>query len=244
MRVPILCYHRVHRVEDAPAVPEEGYCGHVVVEAFRRQMEALAERGFRTATHRELAGWLLDGEALPERTALIDFDDNRLNVYENAFGIMRELGFTGTVFVISQLAAGVDLGDMSHPYPAMGWEELEVLANAGWTMGAHTRTHVELDKLIAEEDGRARCEREIAGSREEIEGRLGGPVEWFAYPVGLWTEEVEGIVKGSFRTARHWSEKGEAVYNTRATNPYRLGANNINARVGFEDFTGILDGAL
>ena len=244
MGIPILCYHRVHTAEDAPAVPAEGYCGHVVVEAFRRQMEALAERGFRTATHRELAGWLLDGKRLPERSVLIDFDDNRLNVYQNAFPIMKELGFTGTVFVVSQLAEGADLGDMSHPYPAMGWGELRDLAEAGWTMGAHTRTHVELDKLLGEEDGRAKCEREIAGSREEIEERLGGPVEWFAYPVGLWNEEVEGIVKGSFRTARHWRGEGEAVYNTRETNPYRLQANNVSAQLAFEGFVGIVEGAL
>ena len=68
MGVPILCYHRVHTAADAPAVPADGYCGHVEVDAFRRHMEALAERGFRTATHKELAAWLLDGKRLPERS--------------------------------------------------------------------------------------------------------------------------------------------------------------------------------
>lgn len=243
MRVPILCYHRVHTAADAPAVPEEGYCGHVVVGAFRRQMETLAERGFATATHRGLGGWLLDGGTLPEKTVLIDFDDNRLNVYENAFPIMQEFGFTATVFVVSQLAEGTDLGHMSHPYPAMGWDHLRELAAAGWGIGAHTRTHPFLAEVSGEDGGRETCEREIKGSGEEIEVRMGRVPEWFAYPGGSWNEDVEEIVKGAFRTARHWTPAGDPVYNTRATDPYRLQANNVSAQLSFEGFVRILDGA-
>jgi len=242
--VPILSYHRVYEDDDCPPPPPMGdYCGHVSLTDFRRHLAALAERNLCTVTNREVTAWLLDGAALPERAVMIDFGDGRLNVYENAFPVMRDYAFTGTVFVVSQLAQGADLGDMSNLYPAMGWDELEVLADAGWGIGAHTRTHPLLAELFKEDNGPERCTREIVDSRKEIEERMHVPADCFAYPGESWSEDVERIVKGAYRTARLWSPQGDPVYNTTRTDPYRLQANNVSAQLQFENFCRILDGA-
>ena len=85
LKVPILCYHRVHRDDDCPPTPHAGaYCGHVSLSAFQRQMQYLAQERFTTVTHRDLAEWLLAGRSLPERAVAVDFDDNRIHVMENA----------------------------------------------------------------------------------------------------------------------------------------------------------------
>ena len=244
-RVPILTYHRVHGDEDCPPTPpKDQYCGHVVLGDFERQMAYLAEQGFQSVTHRELTAWVRDGEELPERACAIDFDDNRLNVYENAAPVLEKLGLKATVFVVSQLAEGADLAGMSHPYPAMGWEELEDLVARGWLVGAHTRTHRLLDVLSQQEGGIEECAREIKGAREEIEARMGAPVEHFAYPVGGVNEAVERIVKETYRSARLWSPGNDPKYSTRQTDPYRFEANNICAHLSFDEFKRLVDGAL
>ena len=108
-RIPILTYHRVHSDDDPgmPAVSPGGHCGHVTLSVFQRQMAVLAERGFRTVQHGDIGDWLYGRAELPTGPVVaLDFDDNRLNVYENAAPAMDEHGFTGTVWAISRLADG------------------------------------------------------------------------------------------------------------------------------------------
>ena len=244
LKVPILCYHRVHRDDDCPPTPHAGaYCGHVSLSAFQRQMQYLAQERFTTVTHRDLAEWLLAGRSLPERAVAVDFDDNRIHVMENACPVMREFGLHATVFVVSQLAEGTDIGGMSHPYGAMGWTELKELESDGWLIAAHTRTHPELAHLMSQPSGPTLVRRELEGSQEEIARRMGKRPLHFAYPVGSWNERVEEIVKDVFETARLWNVSAAPLYNTPSTDPYRLEANNISAHVPFDDFRRILDGA-
>jgi len=72
--------------------------------------------------------------------------------------------------------AGVDLG-RALAGTMLGWDEVRALARAGWTIGAHTVTHVNV-ALAAP----AAAEAEIAASRDAIAAEIGEPVRHFAYP--------------------------------------------------------------
>jgi peptidoglycan/xylan/chitin deacetylase (PgdA/CDA1 family) len=72
--------------------------------------------------------------------------------------------------------AGVDLG-RALDGAMLDWNEIRALATAGWTIGAHTVTHVNV-ALAAP----AEAETEIAASRDTIAARIGAPVRDFAYP--------------------------------------------------------------
>jgi peptidoglycan/xylan/chitin deacetylase (PgdA/CDA1 family) len=61
----------------------------------------------------------------------------------------------------------------------MSWEEVGRLAEAGWEVGSHTRTHPRLPTLDERE-----LQRELTESRRESEERLGVPVRSVAYPYG------------------------------------------------------------
>jgi len=61
----------------------------------------------------------------------------------------------------------------------MSWEELERLAQAGWEIGSHTRSHPRLPTL---DD--AALENELQSSRQDIERHLAGPCPSLAYPYG------------------------------------------------------------
>ena len=90
----ILYYHRVSADRDPLAVTPD---------AFRRQMDAIAETGHRVVDLYEIDDLQLGpGEAAYALT----FDDGYRDVLENALPVMREHGFPSTVFVVPGAIAG------------------------------------------------------------------------------------------------------------------------------------------
>ena len=57
------------------------------------------------------------------------------------------------------------------------WGQVRELAAAGWTVGAHTVTHVNVALASSEE-----AEAEIAASRDAVAAQIGQPARHFAYP--------------------------------------------------------------
>lgn len=240
-RVAILCYHRVH-ADDDPAMPAvEENCAHVTASVFSKQMAALAKQGFAVVNHSQICDWIEGKADLPaERNVAIDFDDNRLNVVENAFPIMEEYGYKATMFFITALADG-KLPHME-TYPWIGWDHLAQLVEAGWTAGAHTVTHAFLTDLYAEDGGPEKVAWELAHCQQAMQQRLGADVPNFTCPNGRTNDQVEVIIKKHFRTNRLWQTEGAIRYNTRNTNPYRLEAYNMSLLLTDDDFQQILQG--
>jgi peptidoglycan/xylan/chitin deacetylase (PgdA/CDA1 family) len=72
--------------------------------------------------------------------------------------------------------AGVDVDGLLAG-AMLGWAEVRDLAARGWTLGAHTVTHVNVALVPP-----AAAEAEIAGSRDAIAAVTGATVTHFAYP--------------------------------------------------------------
>jgi len=208
-------------------------------------MAMLADRGFRVVTHHVLMKWLYGEQDLPAGpVACIDFDDNRLNVFEHAFPIMNEYDFKGTVFVISRLADG-DLPDLQI-YPWMNWQHLGELAEASWTIGAHTASHMHLAQLLKGADGLdgdRRVQDELVTCNEAFERELGFQPDHFAYPSGDWSEQVEALVVRYYRTARDWCGSDHLRLNTFMTHPYRLIGVNVSMTMTDAMFSRLLETA-
>jgi peptidoglycan/xylan/chitin deacetylase (PgdA/CDA1 family) len=164
----------------------------VTRDELRRQLRHLVGRGYRGAT---VSDALRAGTA--DRVVAVTFDDGYLSVLDAAFPILSELGLPGTVFVATD-HVGAD-GPMSwpgieewlggpheHELRPLSWEQLALLAGAGWEIGSHTRSHPRLSRI---EDDRLRDE--LAGSRSVIERRLGRACPTLAYPYGDHDGRVE-----------------------------------------------------
>jgi peptidoglycan/xylan/chitin deacetylase (PgdA/CDA1 family) len=74
----------------------------------------------------------------------------------------------------------------------MTWNELGALAELGWEVGSHCRTHPHLPGL----DDAALAD-ELAGSRADCEARLGRPCRSLAYPYS----DVDGRVVAATNAA-------------------------------------------
>ncbi|MGH9935059.1 MAG: polysaccharide deacetylase family protein, partial [Blastocatellia bacterium] len=172
----------------------------VAPQAFAAQMSALAEAGFRGVSLREALIHREARNAWPERSVALTFDDGYANFYEAAAPALARHGFTATVFVVSGHIGGRN--DWARPPAGLGlramlsWSRIVELSSAGIEIGAHTRRHRDLRRLSTPE-----TRGEIAGSRAEIEYRLGCSVESFAYPFGYVSPASLEVVRQEFRAA-------------------------------------------
>lgn len=188
--IPILTYHAIG---DGPPPL------WLSTTDFEAQLDAMTNRGYRTIGLDEIAT-AIRGGVLPEKRFAITFDDGYANVIENAWPILRDRGLGATVFVITS-RAGRDNRWPGQPSSVptarlLDWDEIARLAEEGCTIGSHGRTHSLLDGRDA-----SALEDEIASSREEIETKIGRPVESFAYPYGFVASEALAVARRHYAAA-------------------------------------------
>lgn len=210
--VPVLTYHSIDD-SAAPVSVSEG--------EFRRQMQGLANAGWRTLTieaflrGRREGGW-------PERTFLLTFDDGYRNLLDLAVPIARECAFTGVVFVASDRVGGSMTGPHEPSWtpacPLLDWNGLRRVAEAGWTIGSHARTHRRLTALRP-----AEVVHELETSKTAIEQEIGARVVALAYPYGAVSADVERAAEVRYEAA-FGTTLARVSVDSRPTNLERIDA--------------------
>jgi peptidoglycan/xylan/chitin deacetylase (PgdA/CDA1 family) len=175
-------------------VDTEGGGLAVAPRTFARQMQTLdllREQVLVTGVE-QAASVLATGNG-GTRCVVLTFDDAWADNHANALEQLRRYRFPATLYVPSRL-----LGTPRY----MNRTQVLEMADAGVTIGAHSRTHADLRTC-----GTAELESEIRGSREDLEDLTGAAVTTFAYPTGLLDDRVVAAVRaagfGSAVTTRH-----------------------------------------
>lgn len=185
--VPILMYHQV-----APARGTRFDRWRVSREAFARQLDHLAARGYRGVSLREV----LDRPDDVEKRVAITFDDGYRGVLDEALPALRERGFRATVFAVSRKTVN-DWDDEDPPEVLLDAAGIRALHAEGIEIGSHGATHRALPEL---ED--AALEVETAGSRADLEAIVGAPVVSFCYPYGAFDDRsAEAVRRAGYRAA-------------------------------------------
>ncbi|UJA19999.1 polysaccharide deacetylase family protein [Thermoleophilia bacterium SCSIO 60948] len=184
----LLCYHAI----------SDGWPGDLAVgrEQFASHVALLKRRGYRFAT---IDDAIASGPA--DRVAAISFDDALRSVAERARPVLDAAGAVATVYAPTDLIGAerpaawsrVD-GWLDGPHRdelvAMSWDELGGLASDGWQVGSHTLSHPRLPELDV-----AEIERQLAGSKRELEDRLGFECTSLAYPYGLLDDRARAAAE-------------------------------------------------
>ncbi|MCH2171066.1 polysaccharide deacetylase family protein [Myxococcota bacterium] len=189
----IVAFHRVNDQTrgDALSVGVEEF------EAFCR----FFERNYHVVSLGTLLDRMERGQSL-RRHLVITFDDGYRDNFEHAAPVLRRLGLPATFFVVSRFIESEevphwDVG-IEPRLPWMSWEQVQELAEQGFEIGGHTRTHVDLGKVTGEA-----AKQEILGGRRELEARLGRAVDLFAHPYGRESAMTEAnrqlIAESGFR---------------------------------------------
>jgi peptidoglycan/xylan/chitin deacetylase (PgdA/CDA1 family) len=185
--VPILMYHYISR----PPAGSDVYRRDLSVtpEQFAEHMRYLRDAGYTTVTLDDLLDALTQGRRLPAKPVVLTFDDGYVDNYTNAFPILRENGFVGTFFIMTDLVTDEAPGYMT-------WPQVEEMSAAGQRFGSHGR-----------QDHRGLSGRSkeylvwvALGSKEAIEEHLGYHPRWVAYPSGEYDDQTIAV----FRSAGYW----------------------------------------
>jgi len=165
--VPILLYHHI-------GIPQIESPYYISPYDFERQMYLLHEWGYRTISVELLVRAIRQGAELPPKPIILTFDDGGEGTITNALPIMQKYGFTGTAYIVYNY---VGIGGY------MNAEQIRSLYAAGWEIGSHSISHVD---LTVRSD---RQKDEIVDSRGKLQALLGVPILTFAYPFGAYDSD-------------------------------------------------------
>ena len=121
------------------------------------------------------------------KRVVITFDDGYQDFCTEAFPVMKQCGFSATVFLATDRIKDAPLRLEGVDY--LTWREVRELHEEGIRFGSHTVTHPDLRSL-----GPDQIDYELAFSKDTIEQRLGTPIESFAYPFAF-PEEDRGFAR-------------------------------------------------
>jgi peptidoglycan/xylan/chitin deacetylase (PgdA/CDA1 family) len=176
-RIAILGYHKVG--PPAPGSWETWFS--VPEDVFASHLTALREGGWEPVDTAAFLDGLADPDALPERAALITFDDGYRSVLEVALPWLERLGYPAVIFVPTDYVGRTNLFDLdSEPQePLCDWDDLRELERRGVAVESHGASHCTFSELTPSER-----DAELERSKAALEAELGQAVQLFAYPYG------------------------------------------------------------
>ena len=194
--LPILTYHRL--LAEAPTKAVDPQRISVNLAQFRRQLGWLKRLGFRTL---RLQDYVRNWRA-GSRTFAITFDDGYEEVLTLGLPVLKEFGFTATVFVVANQLGGTNRWDDGKSR-LLSTDQLRELDRSGITIGSHTLGHVHLTQVDLET-----ARRETRDSKARLEDVLGHPVTLWAYPYGESNDQAERMAREAGYEAAFVTDRG------------------------------------
>lgn len=177
--VAVLGYHKI----GDPPPPPDGWESwfYVSEDIFARQLEFLDTHGWRVIGMSDFLHGLDDPLTLPERAALVTFDDGYRSLLDAGARQLARFGYPGVVFVPTAYIGGHNTFDADDEPPEQicSWDDLRELDRRGISVQSHSVTHTTLSQLTPDQQ-----ERELIESKRILEDGLGKTVDAFAYPYG------------------------------------------------------------
>ena len=136
--------------------------------------------------------------------------------------------------VQKQLSESDNVGATCGLETRLSWAELQAARLVGIDVGSHTISHAQLRGLP-----KAEMQKELEGSKKELELRLKTPILAFAYPNGDWSHEVRRLVQSAGYSCAFTAQPGT---NGPLTDRFLLHRVPINARDSFGEFKSAVSG--
>ena len=152
------------------------------------------------------------------------FDDVPKSVFTVGFPILEKYHYPATIYVETR-------NTTFNGY--MNWDDVGVVAKAGWEIGAHTHTHPHLTKLTNEE-----ILEDLLISTQEFAAHGYAPQN-FASPFGDMDERVLAIIKRHYASQRAAWPNG---VNVGELDPYNIQSYAISKDTTWEEMSNLLDG--
>lgn len=185
----VLMYHDV--------VPDGQPCGDWTVTAgrFQEDLQWLVDNEYQVVSVNDLA----QGMPLPERAALITFDDGYRSNYTLAFPLLQQYNMPAAIALIEHYL------DEEDPW-YLTWDMCREMQQSGLVeIGSHTYNMHTMSRCIRRLKGEtqlqygARVFADLQKSIDRIETELGVPVRYFAYPNGRYDKWADDFMTEHFQ---------------------------------------------
>lgn len=172
-RVAVLMYH-----DFAPGEARSGNYLVVSEADFRRQMQFLARRGYRTVTTEELREFVDGKLRLPAKPVLITVDDGYESTYTVMYRVLKEYGLRATLFERTGRA-----DTPNH----LTWKQMrEMQASGVFEIASHSHEGHYRDTPLTYEFWR----KDLAAADDQFVAHGLPRPKAFAYPMGRHNAEV------------------------------------------------------
>jgi len=180
--IPILAYHKVDtRLELGGTM--------ISPRRFARHLDYFRKNGYQSVALSRAVELMRQGSGAGKKYLCLTFDDAYAGLYRHAFPLLKEYGFTATVFVVTDYVGRTNDWDINWgglKFEHLTWEQMKEMQAGGIEFGSHAQSHRDLRSLNPEQ-----LRKELAESRKFMEQNLGVPVTTLSYPFGLYNEAVK-----------------------------------------------------
>lgn len=175
IKVPILLYHYIGNNPDQNDKARDVLS--IAPDKFDEQMGYLSQNGFSPITLDTMVAGLRGVISLPAKPVVLTFDDGYIDLYFNAFGILKKYNFHAVAFIPTGL--------VGTKYYA-SWDELQEMQTSGLlSFQSHSVFHSNLINSTNEQ-----LTKELTESKKTLEAKFGIPVNFIAYPYGTSSPAV------------------------------------------------------
>jgi peptidoglycan/xylan/chitin deacetylase (PgdA/CDA1 family) len=217
--VPILVYHNLG--------PEQKGRMLMAGSKFAEEMRYLKERGYRVISMRDFLEFTEGRRQLPRKAVVLTFDDGYRSFREFAEPLLKQLGFSATLFVYTDyVGAG---------RAALTWKDLRELQDLGFDVEAHSKTHGDLRRKSGESEAEyaARMRAELGLPQTLFRQHLGRPATILAYPYGAWDDDLlKQLEQYGYSTAFTVRRESNSAFITRR----KIHRSQIYSEMSIEEF--------
>lgn len=165
-QVPVLCFHHITDKK----MGEYGLSPAL----FAADLQALADSGYQTILPDQLYNYLATGAAIPAKSFMLTYDDTDEEQFSIAAPEMAKHHFKGVYFIMT-----ISIGRPRY----MSKEQIKQLSDDGHVIAAHTWDHHMVTKYNDSD-----WNKQLTESKLKLETITGKPIDYFAYPFGLWNQ--------------------------------------------------------
>jgi peptidoglycan/xylan/chitin deacetylase (PgdA/CDA1 family) len=184
--VPVLCYHHIREFDTRKPQRMKEY--EVTPAGFAEQLKALHDNGYHSILPDQLYNYLTMGDTLPSKPFMLTYDDTDEEQFSIAKVEMDKYGYKGVYFMMT-----IPINRPNY----MNKTQIRQLAYEGHTVACHTWDHHKVTAYTGED-----WDKQFSKSKTDLEAIAGKPVEYFAYPFGLWNHDaVVELQKRNYKLA-------------------------------------------
>lgn len=217
--VPVLVYHQFSNDHSDKMT--------IKADDFIEQMVYLKENDFSVINLDQLMDFMEFRAPIPENSVVITIDDGWLSAYEIAYPILKSFGYSATLFVYTDFIGGEK---------AMRWSQIKEMAQNGFDVQSHTKSHQSLTIIKESESFEEYFRflvRELEISQKTIEDYLNSDCRYVAYPFGETNELVISLAKKMGYRAAFTVNRGSTPF---FENRYTIGRSAIYGDADLDEF--------